>query len=103
MKPEFLDTAAISTCKLECGFELFTAKICICTIIYFIFQLKSKFRTHGGKPGEFICKAAEEEGAELVICGTRGQGTIRRTFLGSVSNYLVHHSHVPVLVCRQTH
>lgn len=66
-------------------------------------HLKSKFRTHGGKPGEFICKAAQEEGAELVVCGTRGHGTIRRTIMGSVSSYLVHHSHVPVLVCRQTH
>ena len=37
----------------------------------------------------------------LLISGTRGMGTIRRTILGSVSDHVVHHAHCPVLVCRQ--
>lgn len=64
-------------------------------------HLAGKFRTGSGKPGEVICSIAEEEKASLIVCGTRGQGTIRRTLLGSVSDYIIHHSHVPVLVCRQ--
>lgn len=43
---------------------------------------------------------AKEEHADIIVTGTRGQGKIRRTLLGSVSDYIIHHSHVPVLVCR---
>ena len=68
-----------------------------------VFQVKGKVRTHGGKPGEVVCRIAQEEGAAVIVCGTRGMGTIRRTIMGSVSDYIVHHSHVPVLVCRIKH
>ena len=67
---------------------------------FYLLQLTGKFRTGQGKPGEVICKIAEEENAKLIITGTRGLGKIRRTFLGSVSDYIIHHSHVPVLVTR---
>ena len=56
--------------------------------------------TQASKPGEGILKVAREENAALVVTGTRGLGKFRRTLLGSVSDYLVHHSDVPVLVCR---
>ena len=50
-----------------------------------------------GKPaGEVICQVTKDEKADLVIVGTRGQGVVRRTLLGSVSDYVVHHAHVPV-------
>lgn len=52
----------------------------------------------GGKPGELICKNSEEEQAKLVVLGSRGLGAVRRTFLGSVSDYVVHHCHVPICV-----
>ncbi|XP_071083165.1 universal stress protein Slr1101-like [Haliotis cracherodii] len=52
------------------------------------------------KPGEGIIKACEDEHGEMIIIGSRGLGTLRRTFMGSVSDYVVHHSHVPVFVCR---
>lgn len=51
-----------------------------------------------GNPGEQIVKKAEDIKATLVITGSRGLGTIRRTVLGSVSDYVIHHSHVPVIV-----
>ena len=57
-------------------------------------------RTASGKPGEVICRVAEEEQADMIICGTRGVGKIRRTIMGSVSDYVVHHAHCPVIVCR---
>ena len=53
-----------------------------------------------GKIGETILSSAKEENASVIIVGTRGMGKVRRTFLGSVSDYLIHHSGVPVLVCR---
>ena len=64
------------------------------------FQCNGKFKTSYGKPGEMICQVAKEEHANLVVIGTRGLGKVRRTFLGSVSDYVVAHAHVPVLVCR---
>lgn len=63
-------------------------------------KLVGKFRTGGGKPGEVICNLAHEENAVLIVTGTRGLGKFRRTIMGSVSDYVIHHSNVPVLVCR---
>ena len=58
-------------------------------------------RTEFSSPGEFVVKVAEEEKAAMIVMGTRGMGTIRRTILGSVSDYVVHHAHCPVIVCRK--
>ncbi|BFZ08203.1 hypothetical protein BsWGS_11242 [Bradybaena similaris] len=52
------------------------------------------------KPGEGILSAAREEQATLMVVGSRGLGKLRRTLMGSVSDYLVHHSHIPVFVCK---
>jgi nucleotide-binding universal stress UspA family protein len=43
---------------------------------------------------------AEEEGADLIVMGSRGLGGIRRALMGSVSDSEVHHAHCPVLVVR---
>ncbi|XP_062617660.1 universal stress protein Slr1101-like [Saccostrea cucullata] len=59
-----------------------------------------KVKSIGGSPGEVICQVAKDENAALIVTGTRGMGKIRRTFLGSVSDYILHHAHVPVLVVR---
>ncbi|XP_045164933.2 putative universal stress protein SAUSA300_1656 [Mercenaria mercenaria] len=53
-----------------------------------------------GRPGEVIVKVVEDEDADLIVTGSRGMGTIRRTILGSVSDYIIHHSPVPVIVCK---
>lgn len=49
-------------------------------------------------PGPYIVATAEKKEAKLVVMGSRGQGMLRRTFLGSVSDYVLHHSHMPVCV-----
>ncbi|XP_011457030.4 stress response protein NhaX [Magallana gigas] len=53
-----------------------------------------------GHPGHQIVKKAHDVEADLVLTGSRGLGTIRRTVLGSVSDYVIHHSNVPVIVCQ---
>ena len=59
-------------------------------------------RVDGGmKPGNTIVSAAEEEKAGMVVMGTRGMGKVRRTILGSVSDYVVHHASCPVVICRE--
>ncbi|XP_052281271.1 universal stress protein YxiE-like [Dreissena polymorpha] len=63
-------------------------------------KVGGKVKSVGGNPGEVVCRIAKEEGASIIVTGTRGMGKLRRTFLGSISDYIIHHSHVPVLVCR---
>ncbi|XP_063716172.1 universal stress protein MT2085-like isoform X2 [Symsagittifera roscoffensis] len=48
--------------------------------------------------GENACKAAKDKNADLIVIGSRGMGKVRRTILGSVSDYILHHAHLPVLV-----
>ncbi|XP_074619960.1 universal stress protein in QAH/OAS sulfhydrylase 3'region-like isoform X2 [Acropora palmata] len=57
-----------------------------------------KLVTELGKPGEVICQAANQEKADHIVMGSRGLGTVRRTLLGSVSDYMLHHSCIPVSV-----
>ncbi|XP_076469356.1 putative universal stress protein SERP1273 [Babylonia areolata] len=52
------------------------------------------------KPGSAICQCAEDQGVTYIVTGTRGLGKLRRTIMGSVSDYVIHHAHVPVLVVR---
>ena len=64
-------------------------------------QVRVTFKTFYGRPGEALVEAAVTLGADLIVIGCRGMGTIRRTIMGSVSDYVVHHSLVPVVVCRK--
>ena len=49
-------------------------------------------------PGEKICQMVKEKEASGVVMGSRGLNFLRRTFLGSVSSYVMNHSGVPVVV-----
>ena len=69
--------------------------------IFFNFKAEAEYKTVHGKPGEAVVSAAKHLHATLVVTGTRGLGTLRRTIMGSVSDYIVHHAHCPVLVCRE--
>ena len=51
-----------------------------------------------GNAGETVVKASERWNASQIVMGTRGLGIVRRTFLGSVSDYVIHHSKIPVTV-----
>lgn len=52
----------------------------------------------GGTPGEYILNVAFEEDVGLILMGPRGLGKIRKAFLGSVSDYVLKKSPVPVLL-----
>lgn len=54
--------------------------------------------THDARRG--IIEAATEWGANLVVVGARGLGTLERLLLGSVSRAVVHSAAVPVWVAR---
>lgn len=50
------------------------------------------------KPGEGIVQRAEDFNASHILMGSRGLGALRRTFLGSVSDYVLHHCTIPVTI-----
>ncbi|MGH2473820.1 MAG: universal stress protein, partial [Candidatus Limnocylindrales bacterium] len=53
-----------------------------------------------GRPASEIVLEAERFAADLIVVGARGQGTVDRLLLGSVSSEVVDHAHRPVLVVR---
>lgn len=48
--------------------------------------------------GAKLCATAVDEHADLLVVGSHGHGVLADALLGSISNYVVHHSTVPVLV-----
>jgi len=57
-------------------------------------------RQEEGHPGSEIGRVAAEEGCDLIVMGSRGLSDVKAFFLGSVSEYVVHHAHCSVLIVR---
>jgi nucleotide-binding universal stress UspA family protein len=53
-----------------------------------------------GRPAEEIVAYAQDQGAGLIVMGSRGRGGIRRALMGSVSDSVVRYAHCPVMVVR---
>jgi nucleotide-binding universal stress UspA family protein len=53
-----------------------------------------------GRPADAILDLAERIGADLIVVGSRGLGSIKSLLIGSVSLGVVHHTDRPVLVVR---
>lgn len=56
-----------------------------------------------GDPAEALLEYADEHRADLIVIGSRGFGTLKELFLGSVSHYVVQHATIPVLVIKAPH
>jgi len=52
----------------------------------------------GVRPANEVVRAAQEEGADLIVAGSRGHSAIGGLLLGSVTNRLLHIAPCPVLV-----
>ena len=75
--------------------------VCLCVCVCVCVQMTGEFVALEDKnPGHGIVRYADSVGASYIVTGSRGLSKFRRTLLGSVSDYILHHSHVPVLVCR---
>jgi nucleotide-binding universal stress UspA family protein len=64
-------------------------------------NIETKAISISGDPKEALLQKTIEMKPTMLVVGSRGMGPISRGLLGSVSNYLVHHSHVPVFVVRK--
>lgn len=53
-----------------------------------------------GDPASEIIDYAEKEHCDLILIHTHGMGMVRRFTVGSVTNTIVHHAGVPVLVVK---
>ena len=54
-----------------------------------------------GNPGYCVCESAQNWGADLIVLGRRGRTGLAEAFLGSVSNYVVHHASCSVFVIQE--
>ena len=57
-------------------------------------------KTITGVPGYDIVNFARKKKFDLIVIGARGLGSVKEVFLGSVSNYVVHKSKIPVVVVK---
>lgn len=61
-------------------------------------EVEAKLRR--GNPADEILREAEEEDYDLIIMGSRGLGVFSRSFLGSVSDKVVHHTETDILIIK---
>jgi nucleotide-binding universal stress UspA family protein len=86
---KILEEANAKTTKLESDYE----DMCIHRKLHY------KVRGESSKnAGDSICRIADEEGADLIIIGCRGLGRVKRSVMGSVSDYVVRNAQRPVFV-----
>ncbi|MEA5604895.1 universal stress protein [Nostoc sp. UHCC 0252] len=52
----------------------------------------TEFTQNVGNPGRVICDLAHSHNADLIVMGRRGHSGLMELFLGSVSNYVLHHA-----------
>lgn len=61
-----------------------------------------RHKISSGNPGKEIVKLAgnKRNNFDLIVIGSRGLGGTKELFLGSVANYVVHKSKIPVVIVK---
>lgn len=54
-----------------------------------------------GEEAEQIVKTAKKQNYDLIIMGSSGKGVVKEIVFGSISNYVMHNSNVPVLTVKE--
>jgi nucleotide-binding universal stress UspA family protein len=60
--------------------------------------LQAERRLLSGEPADSLAALADEEGAALIVAGSRGHGGFKTLLLGSVSNALIAIARCPIVV-----
>lgn len=61
-------------------------------------DIPTELKYEVGNPGSLIRDVAKDWNADLIVMGRRGLSSLKEVFLGSVSNYILHHAPCSVLV-----
>ncbi len=61
-------------------------------------SVSTEFTQNAGSPGRTICDLARNWEADLIVMGRRGRSGLSELFLGSVSNYVLHHAPCSVFI-----
>lgn len=56
--------------------------------------------TDSSSVGHVVCQKASELRAAAVVMGNHNKGPVKEFFIGSVSQYVMHHCKVPVVIVR---
>lgn len=80
------------------GLEFLRAKTAIATDA----GISTEFTQALGDPGHAICTLARSWNANLIMIGRRGYKGLGELFIGSVSNYVMHHAPCSVLTVQGT-
>ncbi|KAM3171993.1 hypothetical protein ACTXT7_015465 [Hymenolepis weldensis] len=63
------------------------------------FKLEASAFLHvNTRPGRAILASAKNHNSNMIVMGSGGLGLVKRVFLGSVSDYVVHNSPIPVVI-----
>jgi nucleotide-binding universal stress UspA family protein len=54
----------------------------------------------GKEPAPAILTVVKQEGCDLIAMATHGHGFVKDVILGSVADYLRHHTNIPILMIR---
>ncbi|WP_035985279.1 universal stress protein [Leptolyngbya sp. KIOST-1] len=60
--------------------------------------VQARYLQPNGRAGLAICTIAQDAQVDLIVIGSRSRRGLSEMLLGSVSNYVVHHSPCPVMV-----
>ena len=65
-------------------------------------NITANHRISHGDEAEEIIKTAKKSGYDLIVMGSSGKGALRELMFGSISNYVLHNSKIPVLIVKET-
>ncbi len=64
-------------------------------------NIKAEIFQNLGDAGRTICETAKNYSADVIVMGRNQKSMLSEIFLGSTSNYVLHHAHCSVFVIQQ--
>ena len=65
-------------------------------------QIEAETSQNFGDSGAMICETAKNWSADLIVMGRNQKSALSEFFVGSTSNYVLHHAHCSVMVVQHT-